>query len=68
VDEEDRRSERLRSFMYGALLGASAAVAAARRRRPMRGPTRTTPAGLAAFEDAPCYGETLTKEADAELR
>ena len=54
--------------MYGALLGASAAVAAARRRRPMRSPSRTTPAGLAAFEDAPCYGETLAKEAEAEPR
>ncbi len=62
MDGEDKRSERLRSFMYGALLGASAAVAAARRRRPRRA-TRTTPAGLAAFEDAPCYQETLEKEA-----
>jgi hypothetical protein len=67
VDDEDRRSERLRSFMYGALLGASAAVAAARRRRPMRS-ARTTPAGLAAFEDAPCYRETLEKEAEVERR
>jgi hypothetical protein len=49
--------------MYGALLGASAAVAAARRRRPRRA-VRTTPAGLAAFEDAPCYRETLEKEAE----
>jgi hypothetical protein len=63
VDGEDKRGERLRSFMYGALLGASAAVAAARRRRPRRHP-RTTPAGLAAFEDAPCYRETLEKEAE----
>jgi hypothetical protein len=68
VDGEDRRGERLRSFMYGALLGASAAVAAARRRRPMRAPARTTPAGLAAFEDAPCYRETLEKEADLDRR
>jgi hypothetical protein len=67
VDDEDRRSERLRSFMYGALLGASAAVAAARRRRPMR-TERTTPAGLAAFEEAPCYRETLEKEAEADRR
>ena len=67
MDDEDRRSERLRSFMYGALVGASAAVAAARRRRPMH-PSRTTPAGLAAFEDAPCYRETLEKEAEAERR
>jgi hypothetical protein len=61
VDGEDKRTERLRSFMYGALLGASAAVAAARR-RPRRS-ARLTPAGLAAFEDAPCYQETLEKEA-----
>jgi len=63
VDGERERGERLRSFMYGALLGASAAVAAARRRRPRRA-VRTTPAGLAAFEDAPCYRETLEKEAE----
>ena len=68
MDGEDRRSERLRSFVYGALLGASAAVATARRRRPLREPSRSTPAGLAAFEDAPCYGETLAKEAEAERR
>jgi hypothetical protein len=63
VDGEGKSRERLRSFMYGALLGASAAVAAARRRRPHRA-ARTTPAGLAAFEDAPCYRETLEKEAE----
>ena len=62
MDEDDKRSERLRSFMYGAVLGASAAVAAARRRRPRR-TNRLTPAGLAAFEDAPCFQETLEKEA-----
>ena len=62
MDEDDKRSERLRSFMYGAVLGASAAVAAARRRRTRR-TTRLTPAGLAAFEDAPCFQETLEKEA-----
>jgi hypothetical protein len=62
--DEDKRAERLRSFMYGALLGASAAVAAARR-RPRRS-VRLTPAGLAAFEDAPCYRETLEKEAELD--
>ena len=62
MDGEGKHGERLRSFMYGALLGASAAVAAARRNRPRRA-VRLTPAGLAAFEDAPCYRETLEKEA-----
>ena len=63
MDGEGKHGERLRSFMYGAVLGASAAVAAARRRRPRRR-VRMTPAGLAAFEDAPCYQETLEKEAE----
>ena len=62
MDGEGKGRERLRSFMYGALLGASAAVAAARRRPRRAG--RTTPAGLAAFEDAPCFRETLEKEAE----
>ena len=64
MDGEDKRGQRLRSFMYGAVLGASAAVAAARRRRPRRACPRETPIGLAAFEDAPCYRETLEKEAE----
>jgi hypothetical protein len=56
--DQNRRS-RLRSFMIGGLVGASAALAAARRRRAV---PRRTPAGLAAFEDAPCYEETLERE------
>jgi hypothetical protein len=58
MDEESRRS-RLRSFLLGGLVGVSAGVAAARRKRP---PRRRTPAGLAAFEEAPCYEETLERE------
>ena len=50
---------RLRSFVIGGLLGASAALAAARRRRR---PRRTVQPGLGAFEDAPCYRETLERE------
>jgi hypothetical protein len=53
------RSERLRSFLIGGLVGASAAVAALRRKRRR---ARQTPPGLAAFEDAPCYRETLERE------
>jgi hypothetical protein len=53
------RGQRLRSFLLGGLLGASAVRAAARRRRPR---ARQTPPGLAAFEDAPCFRETLERE------
>jgi cob(I)alamin adenosyltransferase len=47
---------RLRSFLLGGLVGASAALSVARRRRRRR---HRGPAGLAAFEGAPCYQETL---------
>jgi hypothetical protein len=53
------RSERLRSFLIGGLVGASAVLAAVRRKRPRQ---RHTPPGLGAFEDAPCYRETLERE------
>jgi len=59
----DRAPEfrRLRSFLIGGLVGASAAIAAARRKRARAQARRTMP-GLAAFEDAPCYRETLERE------
>jgi len=53
------KTERLRSFLLGGLVGASAVIAAARRRRQR---ARQTPPGLAAFEDAPCFQETLQRE------
>jgi hypothetical protein len=56
----ERRSERLRTFVLGGLVGASAVLAAARRRR---GAAKRPPrAGLAAFEDAPCYRELVELE------
>jgi hypothetical protein len=58
VDREPQ-SGRLRSFLIGGLFGASAALAAVRRKRPRRRPVQP---GLAAFEDAPCYRETLERE------
>jgi len=60
MDEHDRRS-RTRSFLIGGLVGASAAIAAARRLRPKQR-RRITPAGLAAFEDAPCFREIVELE------
>jgi hypothetical protein len=58
MDGEHRRS-RLRSFVIGGVVGAWAATAAARRLRPT---ARETPAGLAAFEGAPCYRELVDRE------
>ena len=46
---------RLRSFLIGGVVGASAAFSVARRRRRRQ----RRPAGLAAVEGAPCYQETL---------
>ncbi len=57
---EERRRSRTRSFLVGAAVGASAALAAARRLRPRE--RRRGPAGLAAFEDAPCYRELVERE------
>jgi hypothetical protein len=65
MDGEDRRG-RARSFLLGGLLGASAAVATARRRRDVtrrRAERLEAPAGLAAFESAPCFRE-LVDQAD----
>ena len=46
--------------MLGGLVGASAVIAAARRRRGAS--ARPARAGLAAFEDAPCYRELVELE------
>jgi hypothetical protein len=50
----------MRTFVLGGLVGASAVLAAVRRRR--RAPVRPVQTGLAAFEDAPCYRETVERE------
>ena len=67
LERGDGRRKRLRSFMIGGVVGASAAIAAARRLSPRPG-QRPTPVGLAAFEEAPCYRETLEAEAHASSR
>jgi cob(I)alamin adenosyltransferase len=54
--QDEAQARRLRSFLLGGLVGASAALSVARRRRRRRD---RRPAGLAAFEGAPCYQETL---------
>ena len=60
----ERKRDRLRSFLIGGVVGASAMAAAARRRRRRR---RPGPAGLAAFEGAPCYREIVEAERADEL-
>jgi hypothetical protein len=58
MDDGSRRY-RLRDILIGSVLGAFAALAAVRRRRPV---AETTTVGLAAFEDAPCYREAVDAE------
>jgi hypothetical protein len=58
----EQKDGRLRSFLLGGVVGASAAIAAARRKRPPQRPVQT---GLAAFEQAPCYRETVERERES---
>ena len=64
--DSERRRGRARDFLIGGLVGASAAAATARRRRMVRRRRLERPAGLAAFEGAPCFEELLDERA-AEL-
>jgi hypothetical protein len=61
MENGDRRGKRLRSFLLGGLVGASA-MAAARRRARRRREERVR--GLAAFESAPCYRESVERSQD----
>ena len=61
-DARERKRDRLRSFLIGGVVGAGAAVAAGRRLRPKPRRPRESPAGLAAFEGAPCYRELVELE------
>jgi hypothetical protein len=63
------RGRRLRTFLLGGLVGSAAGLAAAGRMRMRKRPVkRTTSAGLAAFEQAPCYQELVEREARTEDR
>jgi hypothetical protein len=66
---ESERGRRLRSFLLGGLVGSLAGLAAAGRMHVNARPSRReTPAGLAAFEQAPCYQELVEEEARAPER
>jgi len=68
MDGDDKLG-RARSFLLGGLVGASAAVATARRRRAVARRRRERmlhPAGLAAFEEAPCYRELIGEEEEGD--
>ena len=66
---DGERGSRLGSFLIGGLVGSVAGLAAAGRMRMKSARTpRTTPAGLAAFEEAPCYEELLEREWAEEAR
>jgi hypothetical protein len=58
----EERDGRLRSFLFGGVVGASAVFAAVRRSKQKQREERRTPAGLAAFEEAPCYRELVERE------
>ncbi len=59
--DREGQGDRLRSFLIGGLLGASAAIATARRRR-RRASRGSEPRGLKAFEGAPCYREAVERD------
>jgi hypothetical protein len=62
MDGGDRGSK-LRSFAIGSLVGAAGAIATVRRASRRSRRPRNAPAGLAAFEDAPCFLELVGEEA-----
>jgi hypothetical protein len=62
---DEIRRRRLRSFALGGVIGAAGTIATVRRlRHPSRRP-RDAQAGLAAFEDAPCFLEVIEREAQS---
>ena len=65
MDAEERRG-RVRSFVIGGVVGASAVLATVRRSHPRPPRRRPTPGGLAAFEGAPCYDEVVARERERE--
>ena len=60
---DGERGWTFRSFLIGGLVGSAAGLAAAGRMKVRKARrTRTTPAGLAAFERTPCFEELVERE------
>ena len=57
----DEGRNRLKTFLIGGLVGASAVLAAVRRRPAA--PSAVPRRGLRAFEDAPCFREQAERDA-----
>jgi hypothetical protein len=69
--DTERKGGRALDFLIGGVVGASAAVAAARRRRALRRLREERlerPAGLMAFEGAPCFEELLEERPAGDVR
>jgi hypothetical protein len=60
-DPRERDRGRLRTFLIGGVVGASAAIATARRHRRAQ-PRRPLPGGITAFEQAPCFDEQVEEQ------
>ena len=67
MDGGDGRN-RLKTFLLGGLVGASAVLAAARRRSPPVTNETVPRRGLAAFEDAPCFREQAARDESSRRR
>ena len=62
----DGKRNRTKTFLLGGLVGASAVLAAAKRRRSA---TPLSPRrGLSAFEDAPCFREQEARDESSRAR
>jgi hypothetical protein len=64
-DQAPGRKSPLRSFALGGLVGAAGTIATVRR---LRRSTARSVAGLAAFEDAPCFDELTERGAAREAQ
>jgi hypothetical protein len=68
IVEDDQRRTRLRSFVIGGIVGGAAGLAAGKLRARRAQGRRAGPAGLAAFEEAPCFRELVEEQREPAQR